>query len=138
MQAPNAIVMEKSSHLESDMGAQRIAALRAFAERVHDDSKEFLVHSMLGETRSDVNSHSGGNTKVAKFAACTGNVLIDQFCPWYFGVAFAGWSPGFSPHLKKVILITAEQDANLISFKACLCHFSVLVRPRLLWKTSCQ
>jgi hypothetical protein len=35
--------------------------------------------------------HKTGNAQMHKFVMSSGNVMQDQFKPWYFGIAFAFW-----------------------------------------------
>ena len=118
VQKPNAVVLEKSSTDDGDINAQRIAAVRHFASRLDIEMQdEFPGEAdsdgdQQGEqTPSDaalkkrrvqgggkfskvcdaekVVSEYGKDRKVQRSACATGNNLIDQFEPWYFGIAFA-------------------------------------------------
>ena len=116
-QKPNAVVLEKSSQDESDINTQRIAALRHFASKldvvVEDEPEPDGTESENSEgmERNDAKTRKRKITgagkycsvrdahkilneqkhdrKVQRFACATGNAMIDQFEPWYFGVAFA-------------------------------------------------
>ena len=123
---PNAVLLEKNSFDEADINAQRIAAIRHFADRLCDDATEptpsptgpqrgggpsvqkqarvetQTVQSTDGQKNaavpgatggkssasSGVNEESSAGRRVERVAVITGNVMIDQFKPWYFGVAF--------------------------------------------------
>ena len=58
---PNAVVSEISSQDELDVNAQQVEAIQILATRVPCERME----------------------------ARTGNVMIDQFVPWYFSIAFS-------------------------------------------------
>ena len=61
MLKPNAVVNEKSSREEFDVNAQQVEAIQNLATRLRCEQVE----------------------------ARTGNMMIDQFVPWYFSVAFS-------------------------------------------------
>ena len=63
---PNGVVLEKSSHDEIDINAQRAAAL------------ETLMGQLNVEAR-----------RTERLEVKAGNEMLDQFQPWYFGVAFS-------------------------------------------------
>ena len=58
---PNAVVNEKSCTEEFDVNAQQVEAIQNLATKI----------------------------RCQRMEARTGNVMIDQFVPWYFSVAFA-------------------------------------------------
>ena len=60
MTKPNAVVLENSSQAEFDVNAQQVEAIQHLAGRIRKERVEVR----------------------------TGNVMIDQFVPWYFSVAF--------------------------------------------------
>ena len=75
--APNAVVCERSSEDAVDVVAQRAAAFQ--------DIGELLERNDTGVVR-----RSGGPApkKMAKIAVSTGDSMMNQFQPWYYGVAF--------------------------------------------------
>jgi len=90
---PNGVVLEKSSYDEADVNAQRLEALRAFRESMQaesDDGDGEWDEKLNEEPESDEPMSAqvpdgGGSSHVI----VTGNKMLDQFEPWYFGVAFA-------------------------------------------------
>ena len=72
---PNGVVFEQSCEAEGDINAQRVSALRNLSGQSGPDAGNATVGG------------SPGNAD--KFKVVTGNVLLDQFVPWYFGIAFA-------------------------------------------------
>ena len=117
-QRPNAVVLEKSGNDESDINAQRIAAVQNFSMRLDQQCLE--SESEVSEAESADADEEGAreakrqknavrgpkkqlgrgsatrvlkeNHKRRKVERCivsTGSAMIDQFQPWYFGVAFA-------------------------------------------------
>jgi translation initiation factor IF-1 len=66
MAKPNAVVKEKSTQAEFDVNAQQVEAIQHLAGRIRKERVEVR----------------------------TGNVMVDQFVPWYFSGAF-----GFYFHL---------------------------------------
>jgi len=106
---PNGVVLEKSSLDEADINVQRVTALKHMTGKLglaSSDSESSMSHpSSASEASSEDDRHgeekclAGGvrdsstaqtkKKKVNKYALVTGNKLIDQFEPWYFGVAFA-------------------------------------------------
>ena len=117
----NGVVLEKSSYDEADINAQRIEAVRRFAEKLGKDCprRTQKIPQSTHTERDDSSSTDEEDpapeldtqcpsakkmrlsdaarvvdeTKAQKKVEClrvaTGNVMIDQFEPWYFGVAFA-------------------------------------------------
>ena len=98
----------KRSAEESDINAQRIAALQSVVTRLgetqefsEDDGSESEDGSVgdidLGQEevagttlrRDEVKTllDVGETKRVERFVVHTGNVLVDKFEPWYFGVA---------------------------------------------------
>ena len=75
MRRPNSVVLERSGHEAIDYEAQRIAAVRALAETAEED--------LL-----DAGSEQEAGPAPEKEIISTSEPL-DQFAPWYFGVAFA-------------------------------------------------
>ena len=92
--------MEKSSQPEADVNAQRISALRTVTEK--------LGHFSVGDTGTagqnvarQVDLVGGAPSREASeqqqpggllpntHIVTTGSAMLDQFVPWYFGVAFA-------------------------------------------------
>ena len=105
---PNAVVLEKSSYDDADINAQRARALHHLA----DNLGVVLPKSMHSEEPTATHEPcSKRPTKATNMAKChteesasltkddgrvvvpyvmaTGNNLVDQFQPWYFGIAFA-------------------------------------------------
>ena len=69
---PNAVVLEKSCATAGDVNAQGVDAIRVLAEQTRDANlRGFDKSSMQG------------------LEITTGSRMLDQFEPWYFGVAFA-------------------------------------------------
>ena len=66
---PNAVVLEKSCAPDADVNSRKTAALLAVAAEARE-SKETSKHR-------------------ARLCVATGTQMLDQFEPWYFGVAFA-------------------------------------------------
>ena len=60
MAKPNAVMNESSSQVEFDVNAQQVEAIQSLASKIRKERAEMR----------------------------TGNVMIDQFVPWYFSVAF--------------------------------------------------
>ena len=125
--APNGVVLEKSSHDEGDINAQRVAAVTLFAQKLeplasgsvssrtesagsvkrqrrsasvalaaHRDGVALEAHraesteaARESNTRGDDPKDAAGVPRLQRLAVVTGNAMIDQFQPWYFGVAFA-------------------------------------------------
>ena len=109
--------MEQSSYDEADINAQRVAAIRNFASRLNvlepdavnsDDESSQLPHASarthvpgtdaeipkikrqklsMGDAEI-ISSEHQQEKKVERLAVSTGNMMIEQFEPWYFGVAF--------------------------------------------------
>lgn len=117
-QRPNAVVLEKSGNDESDINAQRIAAVQNFSMRLDQQCME--TESEVSEAESADADEEGAREakrqkncmrgpkkqlgrgsatrvlkeshkrrKVERCVVSTGSAMIDQFQPWYFGVAFA-------------------------------------------------
>ena len=112
---PNAVVLEKGEADDTDINAQRIEALRHISEQLTGNTERVTLtreHSQKGAGSGDVEPHRKksrregqlSNTRAVadqcegssppqqaleSFAVITGNKMIDQFEPWYFGVAFA-------------------------------------------------
>ena len=95
---PNGVVLEQSSYDEADINAQRIAAIRNFASRLNVlepdavDSEDEVPSSKrqklsIGDAQIISEEHKHVK-KVERLAVSTGNTMIDEFEPWYFGVAF--------------------------------------------------
>jgi len=74
---PNAVVDEKSSNDASDINAQRIAALRHLTTKLRPGRSD------------DPDTVSESAPKARRISITTGSQMVDQFTPWYFGVAFA-------------------------------------------------
>ena len=118
LQKPNGVVLEKSSHDESDINAQRIAAVQHFARKLDvemeeehqpdaasgteesgdaDDEEAIQRKRRITGAGKHLNvkdatkivEERSKRRKVQRVACATGNAMIDQFEPWYFGVAFA-------------------------------------------------
>jgi len=90
---PNAVVEEKTGNDSADINAQRISALRHFVTQLRPEAEEGS-----GSQADDTPEHQHTdidepiNTsppKVQRLAIMSGSQMIDQFTPWYFGVAFA-------------------------------------------------
>ena len=75
LRRPNAVVLEKSVLDATDYEAQRIAAVQALAEVPEED---------LQDQGSEQDEGPAPEQDVI-----ASNQAIDQFAPWYFGVAFA-------------------------------------------------
>ena len=113
---PNGVVLEKSGSDEGDINAQRIAAVRHFASKLgasveadceldqtsdsdggeDKQQKSKKINKIAGGGRymsekgaAKVVDEYGKRRKVQRIACATGNSMIDQFEPWYFGIAFA-------------------------------------------------
>ena len=100
---PNGVVLEKSSRDEADINAQRVASLthmKTKLQLLESDSDDSLDDPNArapshGTSESDqtaaeeAGARTGRHKRVQRITAITGNKLIDQFEPWYFGVAFA-------------------------------------------------
>ena len=69
--APNAVVCERSTEDGIDIVAQRASALQDIGSRL--------------ERQRDA---KGTKKQPQKIAVSAGNVMLDQFKPWYYGVAF--------------------------------------------------
>ena len=76
--APNAVVCERTNEDGVDVVAQRAAAFQ--------DIGALLEKSSQGTAKS---FPEPDKKKPRKVAVSAGNVMIDQFKPWYYGVAFA-------------------------------------------------
>ena len=74
MRRPNAVVLEKTSASGFDFEEQQRAALRALAEEAEEDRMRDRVEEDGQAPSKEV---------------VVGSEAIDQFAPWYFGVAFA-------------------------------------------------
>ena len=111
------MVLEQSSYDEADINAQRISAIRQFVSRLNvaepdcievegDVSAELVDASSAAisevqqgiaqSKRAKLSARDADtildehhqNKRVERLAVNTGNKMIDQFEPWYFGVAF--------------------------------------------------
>jgi hypothetical protein len=76
--APNAVVCERSSEDGVDVVAQRAAAFQDIGSQLEKNDKGVAKQA----PRIDAKQSS-------KIAVSSGNSMIDQFKPWYYGVAFA-------------------------------------------------
>ena len=82
----NAVVYERSSEDQVDINAR------------HYDFLQDLIGKLINQTN---NNH----LRTERIEVKTGNAMIDQFAPWYFGVAFAfmfTYNVGFPDMLKSV------------------------------------
>ena len=70
---PNGVVLEKSSQDEIDVNAQRNAAL----------------HNLLEKLKKSHVPKSSQHLRTERLEVKSGNEMIDQFQPWYFGVVFS-------------------------------------------------
>ena len=88
---PNGVVLEKSSYDEADINAQRVEALRLLVTklRLEGASNPGIDDHRKEETDAGGASNTGGEPRVMPYMMATGNNLVDQFNPWYFGIAFA-------------------------------------------------
>ena len=77
--APNAVVCERSAEDGVDVVAQRVAAFQDIGAR--------LEKGQTGVVKEARRANETGNA--AKVAVSAGNAMVDQFKPWYYGVAFA-------------------------------------------------
>ena len=92
--------MEKSSQPEADVNAQRISALRTVTEKLghfsvgdtgtagQNDARQVDLVGGAPSREASEQQQPGGlmpNTHIVT----TGSAMLDQFVPWYFGVAFA-------------------------------------------------
>ncbi len=102
---PNGVVLEKSSYDDADINASRIPALQLLSRKLgeepeasescgeedssSDASESEKEHTESSATGKRLQAVAAERKKVASFAVHTGNAMMDQFEPWYFGVAFA-------------------------------------------------
>ena len=97
---PNAVVLERSNEDAEDINAQRIAALRLLDEKLRSHSKGQSHADGAPGTRPTKRLRRSQSApppmicpqddrRVPRLAMTTGSSLMDQFEPWYFGVAFA-------------------------------------------------
>ena len=84
---PNAVVLEKSSQDEGDINGQRIAALRLLAEKLGRAAGSLPEAPAQGDVHADPNAQA--SARKPGYAVTTGSAMLDQFEPWYFGIAFA-------------------------------------------------
>ena len=75
--SPNAVVCERSTDDGVDVVAQRAAA--------YQDIGALLERTEKGSAKYQASSAK----KPARVAVSAGNAMLDQFKPWYYGVAFA-------------------------------------------------
>ena len=80
---PNAVVEEKSSNDAADINAQRIAALRNLATQLQPEMDSDTQSTQHADPES-----SPPPNKMKRLAITTGSQMVDQFTPWYFGIAF--------------------------------------------------
>ena len=86
---PNAVLQEQSGENETDLNAQRVAALRHLCDRLaveEDDSSDTEPETKVPRTEG---TRETEDPTLNRFKVITGNRMVDQFQPWYFGVAFA-------------------------------------------------
>ena len=76
--APNAVVCERRNEDGIDVVAQRAAALQDIGSRLERGAAGVLKRPA-----------SAAGKQPVKVAVSAGNVMVDQFKPWYYGVAFA-------------------------------------------------
>ena len=76
--APNAVVCERSSEDGVDVVAQRAAAFQDIGALLERNPPAAAARLPASAT-----------SKVAKIAVSTGDSMMNQFQPWYYGVAFA-------------------------------------------------
>ena len=69
----NGVVLEKSSQDEIDVNAQCNAALHNLLQQLKTSSKHLSLEQLRAE----------------RLEVKTGNEMLDQFQPYYFGVAFS-------------------------------------------------
>jgi len=107
---PNAVVLERSGEDEGDINAQRIRAIKSFVDRLEPPFRQadgpqqqpptskkrrraanVDLTAGVGEAEQGLPGDSGGQTapELQRVAVVTGSAMVDQFEPWYFGVAFA-------------------------------------------------
>jgi len=106
---PNAVLLEATGEDEADINAQRISALRILHDKLADDVVTPVRHNATIDVVSHNHKGASGSgssrapidapkQKFAKTKRCkekaeliipTGSVMMDQFQPWYFGVAFS-------------------------------------------------
>ena len=75
---PKAVLQEPSGHDDADINAQRVSALVVLQESLRGPSEE---HGSTGES---IATHG-----LRRVVVTTGNAVIDQFEPGYFGIALA-------------------------------------------------
>ena len=98
--APNAVVMEKSSHNDANVNAQRIAALRTVTEQLGHVVVDATVTSVsqtaqqcvivkIGPHAAQTTKHEPGARLPESYVVTAGSARFDQLVPRYAGVAFA-------------------------------------------------
>ena len=94
--SPNAVVCERSSNDGVDVVAQRAAALQDIGLQLEQQregkvaAKTGGVGTRLRGKQTAGQQHTGkASNQARKVAVSTGNAMVNQFKPWYYGVAFA-------------------------------------------------